>query len=237
MTKERFILKFLKQKSLHKATDFFLSGSADFPFDKYDLEDFDRIIEFQKLATQIDTIKSRAKPEKKSPTKTDGDVAVQVRKNLDLTKREASDMRIWYYLNCRFVKYLCWRWNIKKQKELPQSVRNRFFGNVRRNTFARLWWGAELTRLLGDEYTRLLFSDQDVSVQLFERPGFSRADHVLKAYLDTIFRDGAKLVSEKENRELAKKIRIAGSTIVLDSLSYEEVLDLISEYLEQVKGV
>lgn len=222
-----------------KITDAYLSGSEDIEWDNYDLEPVENSekVNLRGLEAKINGIRSRTVKSKATRPSSDGKIAVEIHKALPLTKREACDSRIWNFMNCIFGReYVAWRWQIDKQEtKLAPSKRIRFIGNRRRNTFARLWWIAELTKDIGYEYTELLLNVQDVSVSLFDRSSFAPLSNILKAYLDTIF-DGRKMnVSEATNRELAKELRKAGATVVLDALDYEEAKDLIRRLLEKAE--
>jgi hypothetical protein len=222
-----------------KITDAYLSGSENVEWDKYDLEPVKNSekVNLRGLEAKINGIRSRTVKAKASPASSDGEISVEVHKALPLTKREACDARIWNFMNCIFGReYVAWRWQIDKQdNELTTGKRNRFIGNRRRSTFARLWWIAELTEDIGYEYTKQLLSVQDLAVSLYERSSYAPLSNILRAYLDTIF-DGQKMkISEATNRELAKELRKAGATVVLDALDYEEAKDLIHRLLEKAE--
>jgi len=240
MKKKEYIYNLNRLLQNDKITDSYLKGSEELKWDQYDLEPVKgrENINLRALESKINGIKSRAVKKKTSPASCDAEIALEIHKTLHLTKREACDSTIWNFMNCIFGKnYVAWRWKInKEQTELTTGQRNRFIGNRRRNTFGRLWWIAELTRALGDDYTRKLLSVQDLAVSVYERE-FALLKNVLKAYLDTIFDDKKMKISEATNRELAKQLRKAGATVVLDSLKYEDAKDLINRLLTKIKAL
>jgi hypothetical protein len=66
---------------------------------------------------------------------------------LRLTRREASDEDLWNHLAMRVAPdYVFWRHGHDTDRERTTVNRNRFLGAFHTQTFARLWWAAELFR-------------------------------------------------------------------------------------------
>src|SRR5947209_9999402 len=96
-------------------------------------------------------------------SKSDQWLAPRVHATLRLTRREAADKRIWAYLTLvEFPQYVRWRWE-KENSEKPITL-DRYLGEDSKNSLARLWWTAELTRN-GEKYahSELAFQVTDFS--------------------------------------------------------------------------
>ncbi|QEV18278.1 DUF6339 family protein [Streptomyces alboniger] len=83
------------------------------------------------------------------PTKADAWIAPRLHATLRLTRGEAADRRFWNYLALGVAPdYVVWR-HMSEPKEdgkLPSVATGRFRGAHYTQTFARLWWAAELFR-------------------------------------------------------------------------------------------
>ncbi|MFE4057113.1 DUF6339 family protein [Streptomyces sp. NPDC059096] len=83
------------------------------------------------------------------PTAADAWLAPRLHEALRLTRREAADKRLWTYMALGAAPdYVVWRHLPETKAEGPraQVARDKFVGPHYKQTFARLWWAAELFR-------------------------------------------------------------------------------------------
>ncbi|MFC0681775.1 DUF6339 family protein [Lysobacter korlensis] len=101
-----------------------------------------------------------------TPEASDGWLAPRLHSALRLTRAEAGDRGMWQWVAIRFGWYVEWRWG---GGTAPR--RDRWFGPVHKQAFARLWWGAELFRDGADySYVELAFVRQDFPNSYLHRP-------------------------------------------------------------------
>jgi len=173
-----------------------------------------------------------------SPSKSDPWLAPRVHATLRLTRREAADKRIWEYLTVvEFPAYVRWRWTQERSEEpFPQT---RFCGEEHKNSFARLWWTAELTRN-GCDYTCTEcafqvtdFSDRWQSLNLMH--------HRAAALATTQFLSsfGSSGVTGPQNKAISKAMNLILRTVCLDALAAspptdaEAVQEWINENIDE----
>jgi hypothetical protein len=98
---------------------------------------------------------------------------------LRLTRAEASDGHVWHWLAVRYNTYVTWRWG-------EEAVEARWTGPVHKQTFKRLWWGAELFRN-GADYSPVerAFRNQDVPNSYLHRP-LARCRSLTLGLLDVV---------------------------------------------------
>lgn len=156
----------------------------------------------------------------------------------DLPHRLATDMRFWHWLCVAQLQEVVWhRWH----GVIPDSpaavltanpaLSDRFLGSntlhgVSRNALARLWWCAESLRSDQDGYglARQALAKQDLFQAIFERQ-FGLYPPAARACLR---RFGGGDVSEKEWRDGTRRLNHYLTTIVLESLSEEDILELLA---------
>src|SRR5699024_1195465 len=108
-----------------------------------------------------------------------------------------------------------------------------------RNSISRLWWGVH-TSICDEkedkyELTKVLFSYQDIFQQTLER-SYSKNSNIIKAILTFI-----KIMKEKEifsrrnYRVLLKEITRLSGIIVVDTLSQEQLFNLLVQSEEMNK--
>ncbi len=107
-------------------------------------------------------------------------------------------------------------------------------GSLKRNTFARLWWGAELT-VQGNDYsmTNRLFAEegvQDLYEATFGRQ-FSYYQPALFAFIRIL---GGK--KRETIREAAKMQSQLLTTLVLETLSQERLEERLEQIVKQVES-
>lgn len=83
------------------------------------------------------------------PTKADSWLPPRLHATLRLSRREAADPRLWNFLALRLAPdYVLWRNPPRSSRNspVPQTNSSHFVGAFHKQTFARLWWAAELYR-------------------------------------------------------------------------------------------
>ena len=149
----------------------------------------------------------------------DAAMAIVTRAALPLSPREAADRNLWWWLCLRRYPTIVQRRWVGIGEASSAMTSARMFGQVNRNAFARLWWGAELTKDLPrpDHYTSLLFKNQDLFEAVIGR-SLGRYPLALAVILDELA--GLK---GKDAREIVRDFRFLLSTLVLEAMSTNEV--------------
>lgn len=159
-------------------------------------------------------------------------MAVKLHRSLPITRRQASDMRFWAWLGIEHAPdYVAWRW--KPSGKLSTRSRERFCGDRVRQTFARLWWAAELTRD-GDDYTLTacllnLPGFQDVYEAIFGRT-FGNFRPAMAVFISVV--DGKK---EKFIRDFTKQLGYALTTSTLETMTEDRLQELMTNLVERMK--
>lgn len=106
---------------------------------------------------------------------------------------------------------------------------------MRRNAFARLWWSAELTTIDGDySLTKELWSKsgaQDLFEALIGR-NFSHHPPAIVAFVREVGDE-----SREHIRAVAKKLSQALMTVVLETMSEDEIRDMLQQFSDKIKTV
>lgn len=177
--------------------------------------DFDRAVNIRALDEAMDTFRGRdLRPADDAP------MALAVRTALPLTAREAAERNVWWWLTLRrHPEIVRRRWTKKSESGDATFSRERMLGQVNRNAFARLWWGAEMVQTLPNpsEYTQLMFKNQDLFEAVIGR-SLGRYPLALQVILDEL-----SPLQGKEARELVRDLRFLLSTLVLEALSPEDL--------------
>lgn len=171
---------------------------------------------------------------------------------------QASDLRLWAYLaHVQHWDYMCNRWkiNVPDEDEEPddgektlrekaiERVKNRyFFGSLSkdrvRHGIARLYWSVYLTYDEDNdnpyEYTELLFSDQDILVNIGER-SYGRNRTIALAAMKELKQHPN--LSRDDKRLFFAKLNQAGAITVLDFLDEKQAGDLCSRLMFEVKQI
>lgn len=164
-------------------------------------------------------------------TAMDRAMTVDLHRALGITRREAGDKRMWAWLGTVHAPdFVAWRW--KPGGQTGQRNRDRFCGGRIRQTFARLWWAAELTRE-GDDYalTRRLLQlpgFQDIYEAVFGRE-FGNYRPALAAFVHELGNENESVI-----RQCAVELGYALTTVVLETLSYEQTSTLIRDLRDRV---
>ncbi|WP_449061625.1 DUF6339 family protein [Planomonospora algeriensis] len=182
----------------------------------------------------VDEAMKRFEPE--SRTSADAWLAPTLHATLRLTRREASDSRIWNHLALRVAPdYVFWRH--PGRPPTPTVNRGRFSGPFYSQVFARLWWAAELFRN-GSDYKPVVVAcgNQDILNTvlrlevILHRP---TAQAILRLLSRGTVRTG------REVNALAQAVNTAGSTITYESLAPDAIQDADSyrDWIEDLAGV
>jgi hypothetical protein len=164
----------------------------------------------------------------------DSELVEPLHQAVPLTPRDAGDMRIWHWLCLsELFDLVSWRWSgsrsLPSEERVGGALAGRFLGSntlhgVSRNALARVWWCGESLHSEHDGYTlaRDVLSNQDLFQNIYERyfglyPPAARA--FIRKYRGT---------PEKEFRDGAKRLNHYLTTIVLETLSEEDVTELMS---------
>ena len=167
----------------------------------------------------------------------DSELIEPLHRALPLSRREASDPRLWQWLCAKAFPGVVWqRWNDGVEpapdvlsEVLTSAKAGRFLCGpslhaTTRNTLARLWWAAE-TLDADYELARSAVSDQDLFQSVMDRR-YSAYPAAARACFQTL--EGR---SEEESREALKWLQQVLSTTALECLSSDEVAGILSEKL------
>ena len=103
-----------------------------------------RKIDLTPMIAMVDECMRRYRHER---DKSDQWLAPRVHATLRLSRREASDRRVWYYVNVLAKPdFVRWRFGEADAGDELIAPPDRFMGEDSKNALGRLWWVAELTR-------------------------------------------------------------------------------------------
>ncbi|MEV6231038.1 DUF6339 family protein [Saccharopolyspora shandongensis] len=153
-------------------------------------------------------------------TASDAWLAPRLHASLRLTRREAADAGIWNYLALRLAPdYVLWRFPPRKAKETSEDQVNaaRFVGQYHTQSFARLWWAAELFRD-GPNYrpVEIFCGNQDM---LGTTLRLDIALHRATAQALTQLLARGIVHTGREVNALAKAVNAAGTTLLFEALA------------------
>lgn len=194
----------------------FYTGDEDAPdLDRY-LDSFPgREIELQPLINI--TEKAIEKFSGRRP-ESDSWLASRVHATLRLSRRDAGNRRVWSYLAVGpLLKYVRWRW---REGEGSGKFPTRFFGPMREQAVARLWWGAELTRNGGSyESATKFFRHTDVPNSWINLIAFRHRPAALAAIRFIYDHEIDGVAVGDRHRQLVRAFNSALSTTVLDAVA------------------
>jgi hypothetical protein len=182
--------------------------------------DVERVVELDALDSLLDKLIAELP---RHDAAIDAWLAPRLHRALPLTRRQASDPGVWRYLAVvhrpDLVRH---RW----ENQSWATMRSRFWSTGTRhtsNTFARVWWIAELTRD-GDSYdlTERVLKKQSLAIQLFVR-SWSQYRPAVEAFLD-VLEDAPSDKVEHAARMLSRHL----ATIPLEGLTRSELVHVIS---------
>ena len=166
-------------------------------------------------------------------TAADAFLTVRLHRALRLSRRQAADIRVWAWLGAHaFPDYVAHRWKPAAGSGLRSA--SRFTGNRVRQTFARLWWAAELTRN-GNDYslTEQLLSlggFQDIHEAVFGR-AFCGHRPAIAAFVDRVGSRAPAVV-----RQTAREFSNLLTTMVLEGMNEPELKATLGELADQVEA-
>lgn len=169
-------------------------------------------------------------------TSADAWLAPVLHATLRLTRREASDSRLWNFLALRLVPdYVYWR-HLSRGNP-PTVARTRFSGPFHSQAMARLWWAAELFRD-GADYGPVVVacSNQDVLNTvlrldvILHRP---TAQAMIRLLATDVVRTGRQV------NALAQAVNTAGSTLSYEAYAPDNPrdVDAYRDWIEELAGV
>ncbi len=160
------------------------------------------------------------------PTNADAWLAPRLHAGLRMTRREASDARLWNFLALRLAPdYVFWRHpgRPSAEKPVPEVSSARFRGAFHTQAFARLWWAAELFRN-GDDYgpVEVACGNQDM-LNTTLRLEIVHHRPTAQAIIQMLSRQTIRV--GREVNALAKAVNTAGSTLMYEIIACDEVQD------------
>ncbi len=174
-----------------------------------------------------------------SRTAADAWLAPVLHATLRLTRREAADSRLWNHLALRVAPdYVFWRHPGRASDREPVAMvnRSRFSGPFHSQTFARLWWAAELFRD-GYDYRPAVIAckNQDVLNTVL------RLEVILhrptaQAMLRLL--DGGPVRTGRDVNALAQAVNSAGTTLAFEGIAPDAApdVDAYRAWIEDLDG-
>jgi hypothetical protein len=234
--------------------DLFSASNTPSRQKQYIDRDFSFLSDYETVRSVIDVTSELPLLKMKENSKSfDVDNAINLFKSLGTLNIDfALDPRFWIYLTHNTYKdYMLSRWMDNSQKG-GGTITDRFFGfykygtdrSISRNALARLWWGAKMTVNENDsemnyyfdhssdkyQYTKLLFSLQDVHLQLSERT-LARDKKIILAILHY----GLKKEIEWSKDKIVKITKLVSLQMYNNRLSFlspEEIYKLFENIIE-----
>lgn len=168
----------------------------------------------------------------------------------NLTPYQATNSYLWTYLaHENYYQYMNSRWSITNE-EINSSditkIRERYFcqptrRGLLRNGISRLWWVTYLSyKHEGPnhyEYTKILFSDEDLLLGLMERD-YAMCKNVvigIMKYMSEFLINNDRLPDRDTRRKLFKYINMIGATTLLELMSADEIYDITKKFCLQIE--
>lgn len=163
-------------------------------------------------------------------TDIDGELAEEVHRSLDVSRRVAGDPGLWHWLTVvKYPEFVRHRWEFTSEA----AMREKFVGagsDLYSNALHRLWWIAELTHE-GDDYTltRTVFDNQTMVNKVFDR-WFARYQPAVVAICDELADEPSRVIDETTRR-----FNHALTNVQLEALSEGEARELIRQIVYDVR--
>ena len=207
----------------------FLNSKSPDPEAEFEVEDMDTKLPID-LMNIRGVLNEAMNKVKDGGTRLDVHTAIELHRALPLTRSEAADMHMWWWIAAGYAPdYVASRFYNNKNGEVKID---RYLGSRVRNTFARLWWAAELTSTEGDyvltEAYLNLSGFQDLNEAISGRL-FANYFPAVSAFIEVV---GAS--DEGTIRETAKGFNAMLSTVVLEDFSAEELSEEIKWLVDRV---
>lgn len=228
-----------EQSTLHRLTedgrrlvsDPFLKGDAE--IDPDDLAEFvepmpgEPTADLEALDAAVDRVVAN---HSRYETAMDGALAIDVHRQLNVSRRVASDPGLWHWLAVeRYPHFVRHRWKYRSET----AMREKFLGagsDLYSNAIHRLWWIAELTHdeeTQDYEITKSVFENQTIVNKVFDR-WFARYEPAAVAVVRAVADSG--VVDEATNQ-----FNHALSSVQLEGLNEDEAEEMIREIVEDLK--
>lgn len=215
-------LKLLTNGALHMVDKEFREGEKSLDKNKLSryVESPEFSIDIDNLLEEIDRVQNNLPKDI-----ADKELAPIVHRELDLTRRQASNSEIWNYLSIYeapdFVRY---RWGGDSAKN-RWIVRNRSKQSLNRQAFSSLWWLAEITHSeeRGYEFTRTVFESQEFKNWIMG-PSYGRNEQVVNAMISELHD-----IDSDQYRQVLKVFTAIAATFSIDAMNEKELRRLISE--------
>lgn len=184
------------------------------------------------LAQRFNNLADNDKVDKPS---TDGEMAAFIHQNLKLSRFEASHHQFWHYLTVvKCQKYVIWRW--RKEGAVPKR---QYVGPWWRNALGRLWWWAEVTHDPDSDNERYRRTIRAAGSQEFMRDTIENLlcgnRNLVRALCDTCFPGKSDRLTDREIREIIKRINALLVTTTIDSLNENEVNNLVMDVYKNIR--
>ncbi|RDZ64222.1 hypothetical protein C5B90_14120 [Haloferax sp. Atlit-12N] len=169
----------------------------------------------------------------------DSEAAVAVHEEIDLSRSEASDSRIWNDLAMRhFPWFVRHRWRYESQTGMKKKFWT--YGSAldsASSTFERLWWIAEMTQEDGDyENTKKAFESRRFCFRVFDIQ-LGRYKPAALACLEVLYdEDEESFAANDVIDETIQRLRRAGTTIPFEGRTKSELVDVVQSIREDVES-
>jgi hypothetical protein len=162
-------------------------------------------------------------------TSMDKELAEDVHRTLDITRRAAGDPGLWHWLAVvRYPHFVRHRWEYHSEA----AMREKFLGagsDLYSNAIHRLWWIAELTHEDDDyELTETVFSNQTMVNKVFDR-WFARYRPAVIALCDELADEPSWVIEETTNR-----FNHALTNVQLEGLDEDEARMMVRRIISEV---
>jgi hypothetical protein len=162
-------------------------------------------------------------------TDMDGELAPEVHRRLDVSRRVASQPGLWHWLAVtRYAHFVRHRWKYRSE----EAMREKFLAagtDLYSNAIHRLWWIAELTHE-GDDYdlTRQVFDNQTIVNKVFDR-WFARYEPAVKVLCRELANHPSWTVEEVTNR-----FNHTLSNLQLEGMDEEDVRRVVDDIVADI---
>ncbi|MDT0548506.1 DUF6339 family protein [Streptomyces lonegramiae] len=200
-----------------------LEGRADVPSLALDkvvekLPGDDARLQLHRVRDLIDNAMTKFRDER--PTAADAWLAPRLHETLRLTRREAAEKRLWTYLALGVAPdYVIWRHlpEPKADGSPGRVARDKFLGPHYKQTFARLWWAAELFRD-GSDYRPVVVAcgNQDM---LNSALRLDVIDHRPTALALVRLMERGTVRTGREVNALTSAVNAAAATLMYDAIA------------------
>lgn len=224
-------LKRLHEDGRRLVGDSFLEGETD--LDDETLREFVEPIDGASdadLATLDARVADVVDAHDEYDTAMDGELAADVHRCLDLSRRVAGDPGLWHWLAvARYPHFVRHRWEYRSET----AMREKFLGagsDLYSNAVHRLWWIAELTHDVDDySLTEDVFANQTMVNKVFDR-WFARYRPAVVAVCDELSDEPSGVIDD-----VTRRFNHALTNVQLEGLTEADARALIRRIREDVE--